>query len=329
MATLEHADVSLSEAGAWDLFVEEAQGGTFYHSSAWLSSLAAMGQQIRIHAVAGDGTICAGAVVRVGGRYGLSVGKKPWATAYNGIVSRGGTGARAGTELAAMLLRRYCHVRLVHSPWESCGSAACAQWKVRQGTTAILDISDPPLLWKAFDRRARQRVRKAASLGVQVREMDELTPFYYLYRLTYERQGLPMPLGSDEITATLALARQRQSIKLYEAVTRTGEPAAALVIGFDGKRAYFALAASHPSLRKTDAMTLLWWRVIQVCAESHSEIDLVGMDIPSIATFKNSFSPRLLPFIDASCYSSTGARWMMRGAELARNVGISLRQKGR
>ena len=318
------------EWAEWDHFVRQAPSGTVYHTSEWLFALAeGMRQDIRAHTASVSGAIRAGVVVRAGTRFGLVVGRKPWATAYNGIVCAEDEDPGCVRNLLRDLVVRYSYVRLVHPPAAGAVDRHAVGWETKLGKTPVVDISDLDKLWHSFDRRVRQRVRKATSLGVTVADTDSSGTFFDLYRMTYVRQGIAMPLPKKDVETTLDLARQQGAIKVFVARNESGEPAAGLVVGADAKRAYFMLAGSDPEHRKSDAMTLLWWRVMQKYAETHTEIDLVGMGIPSIDRFKLTFSPSIAPVLDTWRYASTCAKAMLVAGEGARKVIQQIRNRCR
>ncbi|MDX9972534.1 MAG: GNAT family N-acetyltransferase [FCB group bacterium] len=259
-----------------------------YLSPGWLGALNdGMGHDIRVHAVLRDGRMTAAVALRRASRCGITVGRKPWATAYNAWTA---CGASHDSGLFAHLMRRYWSVRGVFAPCTEvrrveCGGAARKTWG-----TLVLDVRDVERCWLECDRHARQRVRKARGLGVTVALTDDADAFERLYRHTYSRQDLSLPLRTGAIAQTVGLAR-RGGIELYLAATATGEPAAGLVVGWGTDRGYFMLAASHPDLRKTDAVSLLWWTVIEEASRRVSTVDLVGAATPEIERFKRSFSP--------------------------------------
>jgi len=295
----------------WDQFVSRCPAGTLYHSSAWLAALTeGMGQDIRIHFLTGSDGIQAGVVVRESRKFGFSAAHKPWATAYNGLVAANEADPSAINALLDHLEKRYHRIRLVHSPHVSLPPLG-KNWIQASNFTAVLDISETQKTWDRFDRHARQRIRKAMESGVTIAPSTSFDDFHALYRRTYERQQLQMPLSQDEITATLSRASASVAVTCFAAHTKEGDTAAMLVVGQDVKRAYFMLAASHPVLRKTDAVSLLWWNVILMCSKSLSEIDLVGMDVQSVARFKNSFSPRPVSYPETNFCSSWYARAIM------------------
>lgn len=312
----------------WDRFVDAAPCGTVYHTSAWVRALSeGINQGVRVHLVEQSGAICAGAVLRRATKFGVAAGSKPWATAYNGLVVVGDARSAASGLLLDELLRAYHFVRLVQGPASSLAPDDFPRWRCTVDTTGLLDVCDLGLLWNSFDRRVRQRVRKATEAGVEITEPTDCDDIFELYRLTYARQGIGLPFPKSAFTGTIGTARASGIARVYVARLRAGDPAAALVVGADAKRAYFMLAASHPAHRKSDAMTLLWWDVIQRCAATHREIDLVGMGIPSIARFKQSFSPKIVPFLDARRYSSAWAKAVILAGQMTRRTVRRLRTK--
>lgn len=312
---------SKAEWGQWDNFVRASSSGCVYQTSTWLKAVAhGMGQDIRVYAVCDARGILAGAAVRHAERYRFRVARKPWATAYSGVFPYANTSECGTARLFSVLSKEYSHFRVIRAPGTSNDGFAglCAGLTVQK--TPLLDISNLDALWRRFDRKVRQRVRKATKLGVTVAEVSDPKAFYELYTKTYERQGMPMPLSREQICETLGMARRAGIVKLFLACTREGDAAAALVTGEDARRAYFMLAASHPQLRKTDAMSLLWWHVIQSFATTHREIDLVGHGVASIDRFKQAFGPRLVDVFDFSCHASTAGGAALRMAAGVKNL---------
>lgn len=314
---------------AWDRFVETCPGGTFYHGSAWLRALRlGLGQDIRLLTLCTGAHIRAGAVVRHAARLGLCAARKPWGTGYNGVVAEGGLQGEWSRLLLGQLRRRYLHVRLVQAPEDENSTDAFGEaWHSRVAQTPILDVRDPAWLWESFDRRARQRVRKAAALGVSADESNDYAAFADLYRMTYARQGTSIPLRTAAIELTVRLAVESGQACLFSAKTAQGEAAAGLLVGFDARRAYFALAASHPVHRKTDAVTFLWWRAIEACSRLVNEVDLVGHGVGSIDQFKHSFSPRMVAHLDAHAYGKGAGGCLFRLAQRARSF-CARRERG-
>ena len=308
MGATKFQDIGLSSVSGmseWDELVQQSPSGTLYHTSGWLKALAGgMHQDICVSVLTEDSRIRAGAVVSRRRKFGFTVGRKPWATAYNGIVTDEDPEGPYARELVTFMLQTYLHIRLVHAPgFETVFPAVSGSAYITKHTP-ILDISDTDRLWTSFDRRVRQRVRKAAAAGIEIREDPIFGEFYDLYRLTYSRQGMPMPIEERDVETTLRVASETGSVRCFVAFTSRGDPAAALVVGVDRKRAYFMLAGSHPVHRKTDAVTLLWWETMKKCAETHKALDLVGHGVGSIDRFKRSFSPRLVSHYETSHYSS-------------------------
>ena len=147
---------------AWDRFVDACPGGTFYHRSGWLRAVAVgLGHDIRLHIVREGGDIRAGAFVRRAAKLGICAGRKPWGTGYNGVIGASGEADRFADALRAELLCVYHQVRLVQAPAARGVEELEAPWRVKRIKTPVLDLRDMGNLWDSFDRRARQRVRKA------------------------------------------------------------------------------------------------------------------------------------------------------------------------
>lgn len=283
----------------WSAFTRTVPYAGFFASRAWLRAIHdGMGQDIAVHVALCGGRVLAGAVVRRGARLGVTVARKPWATAYTGPFFTPGNEGAAETLIACMR-GNYGHLRLVTPPRASVPRVP-REWTREAKQTPVLRLGDEQVLWDSFDRHVRQRVRKAQRLGVVVRETRDAHSFYALYQHTYAHHGLPMPLGREEVTSVLDAAADAGVVRVFTAHTVDGDAAAGLVVGMDDQRVYFVLAGSHPVHRKTDAMSLLWWEVLRLYGRTHSEADLVGCGLTHIDRFKDAFSPEKADYADLS-----------------------------
>ncbi len=310
---------SLSGADArdvWDRFVERAPLGTVYHLSGWLEALRhGMGHDIRVHIVQRGEDIVAGAIVRRTARLGIVRAVKPWATAYNGVILAPGAPESAQEALSSALLRRYPFVRLVHG----FSDVPLQGWSTTLQRTPVVQIADLDALWKRMNRHARQHIRGARDAGIVVDKADAST-FYPLYVSTYTRQGTPMPLSENSVKSTIQHACEAGLAEVFLAKTASQEPAAALVVGYDSKRAYFMLAGNDSRLRKTNAMSLLWWTTFEKLNGRYNEVDLVGYGTEGIAQFKRTFTPESYPVLDCHAYRSPVSRMLIETLERARTA---------
>lgn len=265
-----------------------------------------MGQDIRVHCLCENGDIQIGAVLRLGRRFGVSIGRKPWGTAYNGIVMREDVLDSCFDMFYRGIGNMYIQARLVQAPASAGFVELSSPWSVAERYTPIVDTSNIADTWAKFDRRVRQRVRKAESEGIQIEESKDFSSFSRLYALSYQRQGIELDLDLTALATTLTLAHANGVIRLFLARVPSGQPASGLVVGQDRHRAYFMLAGADPQFRSSDAMTLLWWRVMEILAPQCPEIDLVGLGTPGIERFKRSFSPELRRYSEAQITSILG-----------------------
>lgn len=302
-------EIKESEHEEWDCFVEQSPEGTVYHTSTWLMILRQIADiKTSILGCFDSGELVGGCVFGVKQSRFYRIAYKPWATAYTGIIFSGVISVRKEEivqKLVGTLTHRFHYVRLVHAPaFRATVLLEERGWRIAPNYTYLLDVRSVDLLWHNFDRRVRQRVRKAEKNGISVEQSGDATTFHQLYRMTYQRQHLPFILPERVITALCHLLQQQKIGELFIARNRGGEACAGLITVWDKKRAYFMLAASHPQLRKTDAASLLWWEVLRSYALRFREVDLVGEGTPGIARFKRSFRPDPVVFYETSRFSS-------------------------
>lgn len=297
----------------WNEFIVDSPCGSFYLSHEWLNAVATgMNHDIYLHIMRDSKSILAGAAVRCAKKLFFKAGKKPWATAYNGPLISKNCNSNHLAQYAQYLFRLYNEIRLVHHPL-SLQDGISKEFINTKAITGILDISDLDNLWNRFDVKVRQRIRKSDKLGVHSKEIDDVEIFYKLYCKTYRNHNIDMPLTLYQLCKTLNMARLNANVKIFCAFNIDYKPAAALVVGGDLKRAYFILAGSDPEYRKTDAMTHLWWYVINYYAEKYKEIDLVGLGVPSVNRFKRTFRPIEMEHIDSHAFSTQLKGQLLKG----------------
>lgn len=265
----------------------------FYFQEPWLELLSILGARPLLLALEKDGEVVGKGIFQPA-KFWFLPWRKPWATPYT-VAALPGREEATLRYFAAELRRRSLAARLVLSPH---GAQAGGMTGQHGATTFVLPLQDLGLLWQRAEPHMRQRVRKAERLGVSVAESAAVDSFFPLHRATYARQGMVLKTPAHCVTAALQHGVAAGLLRYFEARTPSGEVAAALVVAQDELRCYFLLAASHPELRRTDAVSLLWWQVMQECAKTHPLLDLVGTGTPGIARFKRSFSPEVLPVVD-------------------------------
>ncbi len=146
----------------------------------------------------------------------------------------------------------------------------------------------------------RQEYRKAAE-RFRVEPSADLDLLDRLHGLTFARQGLERSGRERRLLASIAAAALRHGFgDLLVARDGDGNAAGAVLFLFDGRTAYYLVAANDPTFRSAGVSTLLFLRGLERGLERGVErVDVVGMNSPSRGDFKTSFGAVPTPYFVA------------------------------
>jgi hypothetical protein len=170
-----------------------------------------------------------------------------------------------------------------------------------KGPTSVIDLKQgKEKLWQGLDKKARNQVRNAERQGLETRAIGrkELKEYYALVEQTYQRVGLKiLPEKFYEAVFDRLAAKGRVE---FLVASRQGQAAAGALFLKFRKKAYYLEGVSDKECWKLNGNTLLQWRFMEKASqEGLFEYDLLGLDIPSIAKFKESFGGRKTEYFTA------------------------------
>ena len=156
--------------------------------------------------------------------------------------------------------------------------------------TYLIDLRDLDKLWNVlFEKRTNNAIRKAEKSGFTVDKAHDAAVLSDLYKAIYTKQNRRPPVAPDILSAFYRAASETGMAQMYMAADRAGNPASVCVIVLEGTKAYAWVSGADPDADKLGATSLLYWRMFEDLATSHSRFDFVGANMPSIAKFKRGF----------------------------------------
>ena len=167
-------------------------------------------------------------------------------------------------------------------------------FKYSRLTTIIIDLSvGVDQVWKGFESRARNMVRKSQKNGVIVSESTinevQLDNYYEVLSKTFSRQGLKVPHSKLAYKALIKnLAKSSNLIFLTARLNNKFLSGGIFLV--DGSRMVFHSGATTPEGNTIAASSLVQWEAIQIaCRRGLLVYDLGGVGVKSIDKFKQSF----------------------------------------
>lgn len=284
------------DQGVWDRIVTLSKCGNVFNSKDWLKLCQAHLSSIpRLLVLLKDEEpvgVCAGSeYVFLGLKGFLSPAPQTWSF-YGGLLVRDTEEDRKRElwqMLMSSLLREYSFV-VTTDPPTSNTLGWCQYQTVRK--TLIVRLSCPVEELRSRIRRDRRRdIKRAENEGIQVVEChreEDVRAYYEMLRQTCERKEISTLLPLRFFIDVLRVMGERRA-KLFLAMLGEITVAGAFLL-LDDKRFYCWSAASREPGLRLGANSLIQWKSILWGKENgFVEYDMLGANIPSVASFKAGF----------------------------------------
>lgn len=195
--------------------------------------------------------------------------------------------------LAGELRRRYRYARVVaHPSLVDLRPFGWGGFRSEVRYTSVLAPADPGEYLAALPGPLRNKIRQGDPDRV-VSSLD-VEPLASLYVRTFERGECYCPVGAEFLKA-LARRLGPGRFEVFYYLDDEGNPAAGRLVVW-GERAAYDLVAAATAAGRGPRGAYLAWRVIQACWERGCALDYVGVNVPAIASFKDSFGGDVVPY---------------------------------
>jgi hypothetical protein len=158
-------------------------------------------------------------------------------------------------------------------------------------TYALENLECHDQIWAGFRENIRRQIRKAER-QVSVRLLEDVDTFIALNRMTFERQGMPLPYSADVVRRIDAACSVRGARRMFLAEGADGAPHAVLYLVWDHASAYYLMSGSDPRLRNSGAMSLLVWEAIKFASQVTRRFDFEGSMLQPVERFFRAFGAR-------------------------------------
>ncbi|MEN3363186.1 MAG: hypothetical protein V7606_460 [Burkholderiales bacterium] len=174
-------------------------------------------------------------------------------------------------------------------------------WNGFQQTTrytyVLHELGDTEKLWAGFDTAARADCKKASGrFGLRIRDDLPLDTFLELNRMTFARQGMPVPYSDAFVRRLDAACVERGCRALFIAEDPEGRYHAGNYIVWDEDTAYGLMNGADPVLRNSGAASLCMWESIKHAAKVTQRFNFEGSMIEPIERFFRGFGPVQVPY---------------------------------
>ncbi|OGX80880.1 hypothetical protein BEN47_06410 [Hymenobacter lapidarius] len=156
-----------------------------------------------------------------------------------------------------------------------------------------------------LNRNIRRNIQKAQQ---QVRVVHDLSAehFYRLNKMSFDRQGLPMPYSWAQFARHDAALAANGARQLFFAVDAQDRIHSAAYLIWDQQAAYYHLSGDDPALRESGAGILLIWEAIRYASEVLGLpcFDFEGSMLPAVERIRVQFGAVQTPYFFVWKYNS-------------------------
>lgn len=172
-------------------------------------------------------------------------------------------------------------------------------------TYRLNNLHNLPATEAGLNRNVRRNLQKAQQ---QVRVVHNLGPeqFYKLNKMSFDRQGLPMPYSWVQFARHDAALAAHDARQFFFAVDAQERIHSAAYLIWDQYAAYYHLSGDDPALRESGAGLLLIWEAIRYASEvlGLACFDFEGSMLPAVERVRVQFGAVQTPYFFVWKYNS-------------------------
>ena len=166
-------------------------------------------------------------------------------------------------------------------------------------TYRLFDLTDLAGIWAGVRDNVRREIRKARK-SVVVRSDLDIDCFARVWALTFERQGVRMPVNTELLRRLDIACEARNSRKMFFAEDAQGKIHAAGYLVWNADCAYYLMAGGDPDLRNSGAGSHITWEAITFASTVSRQFDFEGSMIEPVERFFRAFGGRPVAYFSLS-----------------------------
>lgn len=148
-------------------------------------------------------------------------------------------------------------------------------------------------LWAILSRGRKETINKAKKNNLSTKVTTDLSDFYRLIELTYQRQGLRSRYSYDEFKLLDDEIVKHKKRVILTAFDDQENAHAAIYVVFNSEKAFALISAGNPKYRDLGGHTLVMWEAIKYFRTQVNIFNLGGSDIEHIEQHLRGFGGEL------------------------------------
>jgi CelD/BcsL family acetyltransferase involved in cellulose biosynthesis len=299
----------------WDDLVARLEGGTVFHTWAWMRVIEKQKRVEKLPFGIFDGSELVGILPMFRMRRGpLTILASPLGgDGYGGpLVDR--CYHQAVVEQLGALAKRFHADYVELRSWDQRTAIPLAAqgYAVENLQTYVLDLArDRQEIWNKLEGNCRTAIRKAQRNGVEIVEAVDrsfLDAYYEIVRDTWSKSNRQPPLTKQDYATVWDILRPQGRVKVLLAQHDGRLVAGRICLCFRDRLYGWESAALRSALPLRPNNLLMWAFIEWGVSNGLTQYDMLGANIPRIARFKQSFGGELRTYVYAYGYVTWQAR---------------------
>jgi GNAT acetyltransferase-like protein len=166
-------------------------------------------------------------------------------------------------------------------------------------TYRLHEIRDEQSVWDGVSSKMRAQIRKARRV-LTVRTDLGIDRFFGVWSQTFARQGMRVPVTQAFLERIKDACATRDAREILFAEDERGRVHSVAYVVWDRDTACYLLGGADPSLRTSDASSLLAWEAIRRSARVTDVFDFEGSMIRPVERFFRAFGARQVPYLEGT-----------------------------
>jgi lipid II:glycine glycyltransferase (peptidoglycan interpeptide bridge formation enzyme) len=191
------------------------------------------------------------------------------------------------------------------------------KYQFRNRYTELIDLtSGAEKLWANLHKHCRTAIRKAEKNKLEIVEEESekiFDQYYEMSKDTYDRSNQGTGISKDMYLSVYSKFKENNATRVLSAYYRGSVIAGAFFLLYRDV-VYFWDAVSFRNYLDMAPNNLIQWELLKWASKSDYKLyDMVGVNIPNIAKFKQSFGGHTVPY---ACYTGSSNLFVKLGARL-------------
>lgn len=165
-------------------------------------------------------------------------------------------------------------------------------------TYRINHLSDIDQIIQNAESRVRKNIRKAKTHKIYVDDVISLADFYQTNKLSFERQGGPIPYSFSFFKKFFNSLKKHDAIKLLAAKDNENQIHSVSGIVYDKNCCYLLFNGSNPNVTNVEANTLLILKTIEHASQITESFDFEGSMLKPIERFYRGFGGQMTSYMN-------------------------------